>query len=87
MNSAKKQREYVNQKGTMGGGGHSFAFYILNLTDIPNNGDSHKILALDYVKYLLSRSGLTLNTVAPKVGLIWRQGGFLLRLFSTQMLL
>ena len=34
------------------------------MTDIPYNGDSHKILGLAYVKYVLSKSGLILKTVA-----------------------
>ena len=46
----------------------------LNLTDKPYNGDSHKILGLIYVKYLLPKCGLILKTVATfvqNVGLIW----------------
>ena len=51
------------------------------MTDIPSNGDSHKIFELVYVKYVLSMSGLISKIVATfvqKVGLIWRQGGFFL---------
>ena len=60
----------------------------LNLTNKPYNSGFHKILEQVYVKYVLSKSGLILKTVATfvqKAGLISQQGGFLLRLFSTKM--
>ena len=41
--------------------------FSLNLNDTPYNGDSHKILELVYVKYVLSTSGLILKTVATFV--------------------
>ena len=55
------------RKGTV------FNFFSLNVTDIHSSGDSHKILELVYVKYVLSMSGLILKPVATfvqKVGLI-----------------
>ena len=59
-----------------------------NLTGRPYNGDSRKSWNRFYVKYVWSKHGHILNTVdtfVQRVGLIWQQGGFLLRLFSTQM--
>ena len=45
-------------------------------------------LEIDLCQIGLSKSGLILKTVATfvqKASLVWRQGGFLLRLFSTQI--
>ena len=50
-----------------------------SLSNIPHNGDSDKILELVFVKYVLSKGGLILETVATfvqKASLIWRQSGF-----------
>ena len=43
------------------------------------NGDSHKILEMVFVRYVLFKDELLLKTVAifvQKAGLIWKQGGF-----------
>ena len=53
--------------------------YLIILTDIPYNSDSHKILEMVFVRYVLFKDELILKTVAifvKKAGLIWRQGGF-----------
>ena len=46
------------------------------LTYIPYNGDSHKILEMGFVRYVLFKDELILKTVAifvQKAGLIWQQ--------------
>ena len=47
------------------------------------NRDSHKVLEMVYVRYVLSKDELILKTVAiffQKADLIWQQGGFSLNL-------
>ena len=56
-----------------------FAYLIIILTDILYNGDSHKILEMVFVRYVLFKDELILKTVAvfvQKAGIIWQQGGF-----------
>ena len=56
-----------------------FAYLIIILTDILYNGDSHKILEMVFVRYVLFKDELILKTVAifvQKAGIIWKQGGF-----------
>ena len=63
---------------------HKIATGILNiwlfiLTDIPYYGDSHKILEMVFVRYVLFKDELILRTAVISVheaGLIWQQGGF-----------
>ena len=53
--------------------------WLFILKDIPYNGESHKILEMVFVRYVLFRDELILKTVAifvQKAGLIWQQGGF-----------
>ena len=48
-------------------------FWLFLLTDIPYNSDSHKILEMVYVRYVLSTDELILETVAiflQKAGLV-----------------
>ena len=56
-----------------------FEYLIICFTDIPYNGDSHKILEMVFVRYVLFKDELILKIVAisaQKAGLIWQQGGF-----------
>ena len=52
---------------------------VFTLTDIPYNGDSHKILEMVFVRYVLFKDELILRTAAISVHeacVIWQQGGF-----------
>ena len=60
---------------------HKIATGILNiwLFILTDNGDSHKILEMVFVRYVLFKDELILRTAAISVhdaGLIWQQGGF-----------
>ena len=55
-----------------------YSYWLFLLTDIPYNGDSHKILEMVFVRYVLFKDELILKTVAiicPKSRLNWQQGG------------
>ena len=56
-----------------------FCIFDFTLTDIPYNGDSHKILEMVFVRYVLFEDELILKTVTifvQKAGLILQQSGF-----------